>query len=125
MMRPAEIFEPLAASRGYAFHTGEDHTAGGVVRVYPAAWMSPAAVVGHSGRREGETTFRVALHLMTLTGDRETLEADALAIAAAAAQSPRVSSVSNVKAQPAAQSLTAHGEISVTLTLDAALWYYN
>ena len=126
------LVRTAAAGRGYAFHTGEEHEINGSVRVYPAAWLAPPAVVGHTGRREGETTFRVTLHLMALPQrDAEAeilwqaLEKDALSIAIQIAESHAVCSVTNVSCTPARQSLTAHGETSVALSCDVVMWFYT
>jgi hypothetical protein len=126
-----ELVRAAAAGHGYAFHTGEEHTVGGSVRVYPAAWLAPPAVVEHTGRREGETTFRTTLHLMAIPrGDAETetlwqgLERDALSMATLIAESPAVCSVANIRCTPARQSLTPHGETSVALSCDITIWYH-
>jgi hypothetical protein len=126
------LIRAAATEQGYAFHTGEEHLIGGSVRVYPAAWLAPPDIRDHTGRREGETTFRIVLHLMTLpTGGAEaetvwqTLEKDALSVATALASSPAVCSVSDIRCTPARQSLTAHGEISVALSCDVTIWYFN
>ncbi len=125
-----ELVRAAAADLGYAFHTGQEHTMSGTVRVYPAAWLAPPAVRSHTGRGEGETTWRMTLHLMTLPTGGSTadalwnrLEGDALSIAARLASSPAVCAVSNVGCVPARQSLTPHGETSVALTCDVAMWW--
>ncbi len=136
------LLATAATARGYAFHTGEMHLAGGTVRIYPAAWLAPAAVRSHTGRREGETTFRVTLHLMAMPAGEtsssagtspesaatepvwQRLEGDALGIASEIASSPAVCSVENVRCDPARQSLTVHGETSIALTLDVTMWYH-
>jgi hypothetical protein len=124
------LADRAAAAEGYAFHTGEMHLVNGTVRVYPAAWLAPVAVRSHTGRREGETTWRVTLHLMTLpTGDASAeaawgiLEGDALAIAGYLAASPAVCEVSAVGCAPAQRSLTVHGETSVALTCEVKMWF--
>lgn len=126
------LVEDAVATAGYAFHTGEVHTAGGTVRRYPAAWLAPPVLKGLTGRGEGEQTWRVALHLMALpeatTSAEEVwrgLEADAAAIARAIAVSNEVCSVGAVGGEPRRQSITAHGEASVTLTCDVTIWYYS
>lgn len=120
-----------AAERGYAFHTGEEHAVNGAVRVYPAAWLVPPVVREHTGRREGETTWRLTVHLMTLPeggAELETqwreLERDALGMVERIASRDTVCAVSNVRCTPARQSLTVHGEISVALVCDITMWYY-
>lgn len=130
-----ELVRAAAVRLGYAFHTGEEHTVGGSVRAYPAAWLVPPEVKEHTGRREGETTFRVTLHLMALPAGAEqvggeggetvwqALECDALAVAREIAESDAVCAVSNVRCIPARGSLTAHGESSVSLVCDMKLWY--
>jgi hypothetical protein len=119
-----------AAARGYAFHTGEEHLAGSTVRVYPAAWLVPPAVDSHTGRREGETRYRLVLHLMALPAGAvpaetawRNLESDALGIAADLACSPEVCSVAAIKCTLARQSLTPHGETSLTLECEVTMWY--
>lgn len=131
-----ELVRAAAFGRGYTFHTGEEHTIGGSVRAYPAAWLVPPAVSEHTGRREGETTFRVTLHLMALpAGAREAggeggetlwqaLERDALSVARELAGSPAVCAVRNVRCIPARGSLTPHGETSVALSCDITLWFH-
>lgn len=125
-----QLIESVATAQGYNFHTGEEHTINGSVRVYPAVWLAPPVVRSRTGRTEGETTWRLTLHLMTLpTGGTHTettwqaLESDALEMAGSLALSSRVCSVGNIGCTPKRQSLTAHGETSVTLTLDLTLWY--
>lgn len=138
-----------ATALGYTFHTGEGHLAGGTVRSYPAVWLIPPVVGSHSGRREGETTMRLVLHLMALpfaapapgaaTGTTpaattsgaaapetswQILQRDALQIARSLAEDPAVCSVEGISCTPARQSLTSHGESSVTLTCDVTMWYY-
>jgi hypothetical protein len=129
--RLTAIVGSAAANRGYAFHTGEEHSIGGTVRVYPAAWLAPVAVAEHTGRREGETTLRIILHLMALpTGGAETesawqtLEKEALSMVSEIAASPEVCSVGRVRCSPARGSLTVHGECSVALECDVTMWYY-
>jgi hypothetical protein len=125
-----ELVRAAATGRGYAFHTGEEHTMGGSVRAWPAAWLVPPAVKEHTGRREGETTFRTTLHLMAIPredAEAETLwqglEGDALSIATLIAESPAVCSVTNIRCTTARQSLTSHGETSVALTCDVTMWF--
>lgn len=102
----------------------------GSVRVYPAAWLEPPLLKSAEGRTEGDLTYRVTLHMMALpslsAGEAlwSGLEEDALSVARAAAANPAVRRVSNVSCTPAGQSLTAHGEVSVTLQCDITMWYY-
>jgi hypothetical protein len=63
-----KLVATAAAGHGYAFHTGEEHAIGGTVRSYPAVWLLPPVVRSRTGRAEGETTWRLTLHLMTLPG---------------------------------------------------------
>ncbi len=132
-MKREELTEVLCAAAshaGYTFHTGAAHRMNGTIRVYPAAWLEPPVLKSSEGRREGDVTYRVSLHLMALpsSADRESLwtglEEDALSIARAAASNPAVRQVSNISCTPAGQSLTAHGEVSVTLACDVTMWYY-
>jgi hypothetical protein len=134
-MKRAQLTQLLgdaAMAAGLAFHTGEEHTLNGTVRVFPAAWLNPPVVRARSGRDEGEITLRITLHLMALPGaatggDFEAqwaaLETEAMAIATAVASSPAVCGVAGVGCTPARGSLTAHGELSVTLTADVTMWY--
>lgn len=126
------LVEAAAEGLGYAFHTGEDHAATATVREYPAAWLSPPVVGEHTGRREGLATMKIALHLMALPAAGSSagqvwqrLETDALAVARTLAESTDVCSVTNVGCAPRRQGLTAHGEASVALTCDVAIWYYS
>jgi hypothetical protein len=119
-----------ASALGYAFHTGETHLASSTVRVYPAVWLSPLALRSRSGRSEGETTWRLTLHLMALPTEPQvealwqTLEDDACRIARTLAASGAVCAVENISCAPAQRSLTTHGEISLALTCDVTMWYY-
>jgi hypothetical protein len=128
--RLIELIHAAVAAAGFAFHTGEQHLIGGTVRVYPAVWLTPPELRAHTGRREGETTWRVALHMMALPSSAipsetmwQRLEAVALSVATTLADSPAVCSVQGVKCTPADRSLTTHGDTSVTLTCDVTLWY--
>lgn len=116
---------------GYAFHTGPAHRINGEVRVYPAAWLEPPVLSSSEGRTEGDITYRTTLHLMALPAtveERESLwtalEADAIAVSRRLMADSRVCEVSKISCIPAAQSLTAHGEVSVTLACDVKMWYY-
>lgn len=126
----AGIVRRAASEREYAFYTGETHALGATVREYPAAWLAPPVVHSVSGRREGEVTYRMVLHLVALPTAAESeslwanLEADALQIAAKIAGDEAVCGVSGVSCTPARGSLTAHGEISVALRCDVTMWYY-
>jgi hypothetical protein len=126
------LVEEAAVAQGYAFHTGEERTINSTVRVYPAVWLVPPALRAHTGRAEGETTWRLTLHLMTLPAGGvqpeslwRGLESDALEIAGTLALSPAVCAVGGVQCAPGRGSLTVHGETSVTLTLDVTLWFIN
>jgi hypothetical protein len=130
--RLVELAGEAARTAGYAFHTGEEHLTGGTVRVYPAAWLAPPTVRSHTGREEGETRFRITLHLMALpTADEHSeavwqrLEKDALGIASRMASSTEVCAVENVRCSPCRQSLTPHGETSATLECEITMWYCN
>ena len=125
-----ELVGSAATACGYSFHTGEERLINGAVRIYPAAWLTPPVVLSHTGRCEGETTLRITLHLMTLPTDDtapetlwQILEKDALLTVSRLASSPAVCSVSNVGCTPARQSLTVHGETSLSLTCDVTMWY--
>jgi hypothetical protein len=130
--RLAALVEAAANGRGYNFLTGEEHLIASTARVWPAAWLVPPGVTGHTGRREGETTLRLTLHLMTLPAAAEAspealwqrLERDALEIAAEIAASSEVCAVGGIRCTPARQSLTPHGETSLSLQADVTMWYY-
>lgn len=123
------IIARAAQNAGYAFHTGEMQTLSSTVRAYPAAWLAPPTVKKSTGRAEGEITYRTTIHLMSLPAkDVEpwiALERDALTIAADIALSDDVCSIAGVACSPARQSLTAHGENSLTLDCDVAMWYIS
>jgi hypothetical protein len=130
--RLIEIVSAAAKAQGYAFHTGEEHLATSTVRVYPAVWLAPPTVKAHTGRAEGETTWRLTLHLMTLPTAAaqaeavwQALERDALEIAGSIAMSDEVCAIANVGCTPARQSLTVHGETSVALSVDVTSWFVN
>jgi hypothetical protein len=55
----------------------------------------------------------------------QTLEDDALDIVRHMADSEGVCTVENTSCTPARESLTVHGEASVTLTCDVTIWYYS
>ncbi|MDR0907570.1 MAG: hypothetical protein LBM63_03035 [Rikenellaceae bacterium] len=125
-----EIFRETATAVGYAFHTGATHKAGGEVRAYPAVWLEPPVMKSCDGRNEGTVTYRATLHLVTLAtmvgaeSLREGLETDAMTLKRAVEQDARVSEVTAVACAPATQTLTAHGDVSMTLTCDVKMWYY-
>lgn len=134
MNRLVDLVAGAVADRAMAFHTGEIHTAASTIRVYPVAWLEPPAVVDHQGRREGFTTWKIALHLAALPSADPSapsgaeaiirvLHAHALEVARALAESPLVCSVTDIGCESARQSLTPHGEVSVALTCKVALWY--
>lgn len=125
------LVSTAATAAGYAFHTGEEHTAGATVRDYPAAWLAPPTLTGRTGRGEGDETWTLALHLMALpegvTAAEDAwraLEADAAGIVRALADAPEVCAVGEVSCKPRRQALTAHGECSVTLGCEVTIWYY-
>ena len=125
-----ELIRGAAVAAGYAFHTGQEHRMGGAVRIWPAAWLAPPEVCSHTGRREGETVFRITLHLSALPSEGtevetlwQGLERDALRMTTFLAESTAVCAVSNVQCTPARQSLTPHGETSVALVCDVTMWY--
>ncbi len=125
-----DILRAAATGAGYAFHTGAAHRMNGAIRVYPAAWLEPPVLKSAEGRMEGDLTYRVTLHMMALpaSADKEALwtklEEDALAVARAIASNPAVSRIADISYAPAEQSLTAHGEVSIALACDIAMWYY-
>jgi hypothetical protein len=129
--RLAALVEEAAEAGGYKSLTGEEHLVASTVRVWPAAWLVPPRVSAHTGRREGETTFALTIHLMTLPAGNtpseviwRTLETDALEIATSLAASPEVCAVENIRCTPARQSLTPHGETSLAMQADVTMWYY-
>ena len=125
-----DLLSAAAIGAGYTFHTGAAHRMNGTLRVYPAAWLEPPVLKSAEGRTEGDLTYRVTLHMMALPSSAAKealwtgLEEDALAVAKAAAANPAVRQVSGIGCTPGEQSLTAHGEVSVTLTCDITMWYY-
>ncbi len=125
-----EIVSNVATAESYAFHTGEMQNLSGEVRMYPAVWLAPPTLKKSTGRKEGELTYRVALHVMTLPSSRdeqtpwEMLERDALNFATEIALKPEVCAIANLSCTPAKQSLTPHGEQSVVLECDVTMWYY-
>ncbi len=125
-----EMVEAAARAEGYAFHTGEAQNLNGTVRVWPAAWLTPPVVKSRTGRTEGEVTYRIVLHLMALPSSPEhktlweKLERDALTIAGSIACRGEVCAVGGISVTPARGSLTAGGEVSVTLTAEITMWYY-
>lgn len=125
-----DILREACVAAGYAFYTGPVHRAGGEVRAYPAAWLEPPVMKSSEGRGEGTLTYRITLHLMALPqaggqdGMMAALETDALAVTGMAGGDDRVCGVSAVSCVPAAQTLTAHGEMSVELSCEAVMWYY-
>jgi hypothetical protein len=125
-----DIIRDAAIAMGYSFHTGATHRAGSEVRVYPAVWLEPPVMKSCDGRTEGSVTYRATLHLLALAttaGNEslwERLEVDAIALKCLLESDSRVSRVSAVSCTPASQTLTPHGEVSVTLTCDVTMWYY-
>lgn len=125
-----EITGRVAADEGYAFASGEEHAIGSTVRSYPAAWLLPPAIESHSGRREGETVYRIVMYLMVLPSSAagcealwEKLERDALSIVAAIAVDSEVCAVEKVSVTPARGALTANGEVSAMLEAEVKMWY--
>ncbi len=104
-------------------------TLSSTVRRYPAVWLAPPETKKTTGRTEGETTYRLTLHLMTMPANGlndehwAEMERCALGMAAEIASQPEVCSIANVACTPARQSLTAHGESSLTLQCDITVWY--
>ncbi len=125
-----EIVDAAVRAEGYAFHTGEAQGLNGTVRVWPAAWLTPPVVKSRTGRTEGEVVYRIVLHLISLPSSPEyktlweQLERDALSIAGSVACREEVCAVGGISVTPARGSLTANGEVSVTLTADITMWYY-
>lgn len=132
-MKRNELTEALRAAsgaEGYAFHTGPARLINGEVRIYPAVWLEPPAILSAAGRCEGDIAYRITAHLMTLPAkadERETLwaklERDALAIARRLTADACIRDVSGISSTPAARSLTVHGEVSVTIKCDVTVWY--
>lgn len=74
-----------------------------------------------SSAAKGSTPQQAAATKETLWAQLETA---ALGMARAVAADPAVQQIENISCIPAEGSLTAHGEISATLTCDITLWYY-
>ena len=137
------LTQQVAAANGYAFHSGPAHEIGATVRAYPAAWLEPPTVKKSTGRAEGEITYRTTLHLMTLptatlsdlslsttpvdqdpnTDPWAALETHAMSVAGQLASQNEVCAVTNLSITPARHSMSAHGEISVTMECDITLWF--
>jgi hypothetical protein len=125
-----DIFREAALAVGYSFYTGAIHRAASEIRTYPAAWLEPLVMKSCDRRTEGSVIYRATLHLMALPtaqgneGLWEGLETDALTLKHTVEQDSRVSRVSTVSCIPASQTLTPHGEVSLTLTCEVTMWYY-
>lgn len=119
------VAEALAVQAGYSFHTGPESDMGHTVRSYPAAWLAPLALNAVEGRRHGQATYDMKLHLMC-SGARLSpaerraalgrMEEHALGIFTALSADARVLSVAQLSVSPAAFTLTPHGEIAQTAT---------
>lgn len=125
-----EAFRTAANEAGFGFNTGPAYLMNSEIRVYPAVWMEPPVLKSIVGRSEGDEIYRATLHFMTIpsAGEcRETiwdeLQADALGAVAAAANMNDVREISGIVCTPREKSLTAHGELSVTLECDARMWF--
>lgn len=123
------IVSDAAAVHGYEPHCGEPEKIGSTVRNYPAAWLAEPAVVATTGRNEGIITYAVTLHLMGLYGSvtAEKLEADAISVAASICDNPEIfhkSGSRGLSISSARSSLTAHDEISATISGEISMGFY-
>ena len=119
------VAEALAVQAGYSFHTGPEGDMGHTVRSYPAAWLAPLSLHTVEGRRHGQATYDMTLHLMH-SGARLSpaerraalarMENDALDIFSALSSDARVLCVDQLSVKPGTFVLTPHGEVAQTAT---------
>jgi hypothetical protein len=126
--RLTQIVEQAANACGYSFHSGEAHKINSALRKMPAAWLMPPVVKSKTGRTECEVKYHIVMHLMaggSGAGDAwGGLERDAAKICSLMAAEVDVCSIANISFSPDCGSLSAHGEVSVTVEADVTVWYY-
>lgn len=119
--------ETAVREAGYAFYRGFEYRLNEKPLRFPAAWCAPPKMIRIDGRREGEATYRVTLHLMekNLRYDEtlkeqawDRMERDALRIIRRAESCDEMFCAENIALTPAEFSLTVHGELSMKAEFD-------
>lgn len=130
----AQAIKEAALKLGYCFYSGFDYRMNETIVAYPAAWLSPPAIVAVTGRSEGRIRYRIALKLMKPAKKSSEeqkdeiwgqLERDALEMCRAMAGRKGIAAVEIAECAPAEFTMTNHGELSMALKFDVEIPFCN
>ena len=131
ILQLTEAIKEAARECGYEAYSGFAHRLNSTIEILPAAWIEPAKLISHTGRKECRDTYRVTLTLITpepADGEKgesawDALEDDAGKITELLSGRSFVIYATMLKNLCVLGNLTEKGEISTTAEIEAEVIY--
>lgn len=127
-------FKEIAQESGFDFHTGFEYRIAHEVRQFPAAWLYPLKLVKTEGRQEGIKYYDAKIVLLALPpsqdelasqNELERLERAASKMCLMLGANECVRTITDTEYTPAEFSLTAAGEVSISLEMKVQMPFCN
>lgn len=121
-------FKEIAKESGFEFHTGFGYRISHEIKKFPAAWLYPPKLVKTEGRQEGLKYYDAKIVLLSLPSpqdDLEKLERAATRMCLMLGANEDVRAVTDAEYTPAECSLTAAGDVGITLAIKVRMPFCN
>lgn len=121
----------IVKESGFEFYTGFEYRIAHEVKLFPAVWLYPPKLVKTEGRQEGIKYYDVKIALLALPttpsiqDELERLERVATRMCLMLGANDHVYAVTDVEYKPAEFSLTAAGEVSISLEMKVRMTFCN
>lgn len=119
----SDLFREAADMRGCTFVEAPESAVPGMIRSYPALWLTPPVLKSKEGRSHGRAVYTVRLHLLDgglrlppaeRAARHDAAERELVEIFTELSRDGRVALVDRLSIRVAEFSLAPHGEISAT-----------
>ena len=121
-----------AEEQGYAFHTGSEDRIPSRLSNFPTMWLTPVKLTSVRGRRECLSNYHTHIFLMMAStpdtrveaeSGLQILEKDAARIYHNLQQDPSIARIYGLKTSAVKSSFTKYAEITLSMEMDAELFY--
>lgn len=117
----ASLIRPHAERCGYTFFQGLPRGIASRASRFPVLWLEPPVLTSLEGRSEGNVTYLVTMHLLSLGSSGRSAEAlweemedDAVLLFRTLADMPQILGAAGLRCTPSDNAFTHRGDVALT-----------